>query len=86
MIIKKHLKVKEIFSINDFMTEYNAYKRTALGLSHAFLQTAIFGLSYKSRKAKWLLFTVHYTHPGIGVPMVTISSEILTDNIAGIYD
>ncbi|MDD3803859.1 MAG: phytoene desaturase family protein [bacterium] len=82
---ESHMKVKEIFSINDFMREYNSYKGTALGLSHAFMQTALFRLPYGSKKIKGLFYTGHYTHPGIGIPMVTISSEVLVDSIEKIY-
>ncbi|MGE3062268.1 MAG: NAD(P)-binding protein [bacterium] len=82
---EKHIRIKEIFSINDFKREYNSYKGTALGLSHALMQTAIFRLPYKSKKVDNHFYTGHYTHPGIGIPMVTISSKVLVDYIARIY-
>lgn len=81
----RKMRVCETFSINDFVREYNSYKGTALGLSHALAQTAVFRLPYASRKVKGLFYTGHYTHPGIGIPMVTISSEVLTEHIERIY-
>ncbi len=79
--IKDSIIVKRIFAHNDFSQRYNAYKGTALGLAHTLRQTAIFRPSQKSKKVKNLYYTGHYNHPGIGVPMVIISSQILADNI-----
>ncbi len=84
--IKKSLVVKRLFSHNDFASQYNAYKGTALGLAHTLRQTAIFRPSQQSKKVKGLYYTGHYTHPGIGVPMVTISSQILAQQIRNTYD
>jgi phytoene desaturase len=79
--IKKSLIVKRLFAHNDFTSAYNAYKGTALGLAHTLRQTAIFRPSQRSRRVKGLYYTGHYTHPGIGVPMVTIASQILAQTI-----
>ncbi len=79
--IKDHVIVKRIFAHNDFSTRYNAYKGTALGLAHTLRQTAIFRPSHQSKKIKNLYYTGHYNHPGIGVPMVIISSHILAEKI-----
>ncbi len=76
-----HIVVKRIFAHNDFSTRYNAYKGTALGLAHTLKQTAIFRPKHESKKVKNLYYTGHYNHPGIGVPMVIICSQILRDII-----
>ncbi len=47
------------------------------------MQTAVFRPSHYSKKVKNLYYTGHYTHPGIGIPMVVISSEILAKEITG---
>ena len=83
--ISEHLVVKRIFSLNDFTSDYNAYKGTAVGLTHTFSQSAFFRPRHKSRKVKNLYYTGQYTHPGIGVPMALISSEIVTDLILKEY-
>lgn len=83
--LKGNTIIKRIYSINDFIQDYNSYKGNALGLSHAKFQTAIFRLPYKSKKVKNLFFVGHYTHPGIGVPMVTIAAEVLSNEIRKIY-
>lgn len=76
-----HEVVKRIFCVNDFKKDYNAYKGTALGLTHTLMQTAIFRPSHKSKKVNNLYYTGHYTHPGIGMPMAMISSQILCKTI-----
>lgn len=79
--IRDHIIVKRIFVHNDFSGRYNAYKGTALGLAHTLKQTAIFRPKHESKKVKNLYYTGHYNHPGIGVPMVIISSQILSELI-----
>jgi len=83
--LKGNTIIKRIYSINDFIQDYNSYKGNALGLSHAKFQTAIFRLPYKSKKVKIYSSLGHYTHPGIGVPMVTIAAEVLSNEIRKIY-
>ncbi len=79
--IKDRLIVKRLFAHKDFMKNYHAYKGTALGLAHTLRQTAVFRSSHQSKKVTGLYYTGHYTHPGIGVPMVIISSQILAQQI-----
>ena len=84
--IRDHIVVKRIFTHSDFSERYNAYKGTALGLAHTLKQTAIFRPRHQSKKIKNVYYTGHYNHPGIGVPMVIISSQILADTIKKTYD
>jgi phytoene desaturase len=79
--IRDSIVVKRIFSVNDFTQDYNAYKGTAVGLTHTFSQSAFFRPRHQSKKVKNLYYTGQYTHPGIGVPMALISSEIVADMI-----
>jgi phytoene desaturase len=79
--IRNHIIVKRIFAHNDFSNRYNAFKGTALGLAHTLRQTAVFRPKHESKKVKNLYYTGHYNHPGIGVPMVIISSQILSEMI-----
>lgn len=84
--IRDHIVVKRIFAHTDFSNRYNAYKGTALGLAHTLKQTAIFRPKHQSKKLKNLYYTGHYNHPGIGVPMVIISSQIVADMIMKTYE
>ncbi|MHA3962279.1 MAG: phytoene desaturase family protein [Candidatus Thorarchaeota archaeon SMTZ1-45] len=79
--ISDSIIVKRIFSLNDFSQDYNAYKGTAVGLTHTFSQSAFFRPRHRSKRVKNLFYTGQYTHPGIGVPMVLIASEIVANLI-----
>jgi phytoene desaturase len=83
--ITQNLTVKKIFSQRDFASRYNAYKGTALGLSHTLRQTAIFRPRHQSKKVANLFYTGQYTHPGIGMPMCLISSQIVASDIKKKY-
>lgn len=76
-----HVISKRIVTHRDFSKLYNSYKGTALGLAHTLTQTAVFRPSHRSKRVKGLYYTGQYTHPGIGVPMVIISSRILAEEI-----
>jgi len=80
--IRDSILIRKIISHRDFSSLYNSYKGTALGLSHTLRQTAVFRPSHRSKRVRDLYFTGHYTHPGVGVPMVIISSQILCHMIS----
>jgi phytoene desaturase len=73
--------VKRIISPRDFHEAHKLYKGTAMGLAHTLFQSALFRPSHRSKKVSNLYFSSHYTHPGIGMPMVIISSQIIADII-----
>lgn len=79
--IRENILVQRIFSVNDFKTEYNAYKGTALGIAHTLRQTASLRPAMKSKKVKNLYFVGQYTQPGIGMPMCLISAELVSKRI-----
>lgn len=83
--IRDHVVVKRIFALSDFTERYNAYKGTALGLSHTLFQTALWRPAHQSKKVQNLYYSGHYTHPGIGVPMTLISSTIVAREITSKY-
>ncbi len=83
--ISSNIVVKKVFSQQDFSSRYNAYKGTALGLSHTLRQTAIFRPRHQSKKVANLFYTGQYTHPGIGMPMCLISSQLVADDIKKKY-
>ena len=83
--LTKDVLVKRVYSQRDFIEDYHAFKGTALGLSHNLFQTAIFRPTNESKKVKNLYYTGQYTHPGVGVPMVLIASQILAEKIQKVY-
>ncbi len=75
------LAVREIISQRDFTASNNLYRGTALGMAHTLFQTACFRPGHRNRHVSNLYYSSHYTHPGIGMPMVLISSQIVADII-----
>lgn len=83
--LTKDVAVQRVYTHRDFKEDYHAFKGTALGLSHTLMQTAIFRPTNRSKKVENLFYTGQYTHPGVGVPMVLIASEILAEVVRNSY-
>jgi len=83
--LTKDVAVRRVYTQRDFIHDYNAFKGTALGLSHNLMQTAIFRPSNQSKKVENLFYAGQYTHPGVGVPMVLIASQIVAQKIQDLY-
>ncbi len=79
--IADSISVERVYSPRDFRADYNAYNGTGLGLAHTLSQTAIFRPPHRSKKLDNLYYTGAYTHPGVGVPMALISSQLVADRI-----
>jgi phytoene desaturase len=75
--IRPYIQVERIFSQRDFADSYHAFKGTALGMAHTLWQTAVFRPSMRSKKIKGLFFAGQYTHPGVGIPMTFIASQVV---------
>jgi phytoene desaturase len=69
------------FSNKDFASRYNSLNGSALGISHDLFQTAVFRPKNKSKKIENLYFAGADTQPGIGMPIVLISAELVKDRI-----
>ncbi len=74
--IKDHIEFVESYSLNDFERDYNAYKGNAFGLGQTLFQTAYFRTANHSKKVENLYFAGHYTVPGTGTTMSTISGKV----------
>lgn len=75
--IKEKIVVKKIFHQQNFINDYHSYEGTAFGIAHTLFQTAIFRPKNFSKKLKNLFYVGHHTNPGIGMPPVLISSQIV---------
>jgi phytoene desaturase len=80
--LRDRIVSRTIFSQRDFRGAFNAYKGTALGLSHTLMQSAVFRPSHRSKKVDNLYYTGQYTHPGIGLSMALISAEVASKILA----
>ena len=83
--LTRDVAVRRVYTQRDFIQDYHAFKGTALGLSHNLMQTAIFRPANQSKKVKNLFYSGQYTHPGVGVPMVLIASQIAAQKIRDLY-
>lgn len=80
--IRNRIILKRLFSQRDFIGDYHAYKGTALALAHTLRQTAVFRPAMRSKRVKGLYYAGQYTHPGVGVPMALIASEVVAPIVA----
>ncbi|BBG24913.1 phytoene desaturase family protein [Sulfuracidifex tepidarius] len=78
---KFQVKFQRVYRSINFEEDYNSYKGTAFGISHTLDQTGPFRLPMRNRKIPNLFYVGQYTQPGIGVPMVTISSMIVGEKV-----
>lgn len=78
---KDRIVYMSIRSHSEFQELFNAYRGTALGLSHTLFQSAFWRPSIASKKVKNLYYVGQYTQPGIGMPMCLISAQLVSDAI-----
>ena len=71
----------KMFSPQDWADELNLDRGAAFGLSHDFLQSAIFRPQNKSKSNPFLYFVGASTVPGNGLPMVLISAQLAEDRL-----
>jgi phytoene desaturase len=74
--VKDFVTVKRSYCINDFVSDYNAYKGNAYGLANTLTQTAVLKPSMRSKHLDNLFFAGQLTVPGPGVPPALISGKI----------
>jgi hypothetical protein len=79
--VKNTNKILNLFTgykySKDFIKDYNSFKGSAFGIAHTLFQTAIFRPKNFSKKVDNLFYVGHHTNPGIGMPPVIISSQIV---------
>ena len=79
--VQDHIRFKESFCVNDFVSEYNSYKGNAYGMANTLKQTAFLRPKLKSKKVEGLYFTGQLTVPGPGVPPSLISGKLVAELI-----
>lgn len=79
--VRDAIVYKRSYAIEDFKSDYHAFKGNAYGLANTLMQTAILKPSLKSKKIKNLYFTGQLTVPGPGVPPSLISGEVVAKQI-----
>jgi phytoene desaturase len=76
--VRKHIRFKASYGVNDFKKQFHSYKGNAYGLANTLMQTHYLRPKLKSKKVSNLYFTGQLTVPGPGVPPSLISGKIVS--------
>lgn len=79
--IREHIVYKRSYAMNDFISDYHAFKGNAYGLANTLRQTAILKPTLKSKKLDNFYYTGQLTTPGPGVPPSLISGQVVASEI-----
>ena len=79
--ITNNILIKKSYCINDFKSDYNAFKGNAYGLANTLLQTANLKPRIINKHISNLYYTGQLTVPGPGVPPSIISGQIVSNYI-----
>lgn len=79
--INKNLIVKKILAPDDWENMLNLYRGSGLGLAHDINQVGAFRPNNKDEVFPNLYYVGASTTPGTGLPMVIISSKLVTERI-----
>ena len=79
--IRQHIIYKRSYCIDDFKSDYNAYKGNAYGLANTLKQTAFLKPKLRNKKLSNLYYTGQLTTPGPGVPPSIISGQVVASEI-----
>ncbi len=83
--IEKNTLVKEIWTPVDWEEKFNLYKGSGLGLAHGINQVGAFRPKNHDEEFPNLYYVGASTTPGTGLPMVIISSKLVTERITEEY-
>ena len=79
--IRDNIVYKRTYSLDEFSSDYNAFKGNAYGLANTLRQTAFLKPGLRNKKLPNLFYTGQLTVPGPGVPPALISGQIVADLI-----
>ena len=79
--ITEHIEYKKSYCVNDFITDYNAFKGNAYGLANTLMQTANLKPKIVNKQVQNMYYTGQLTVPGPGVPPSIISGQLVAEQI-----
>jgi phytoene desaturase len=79
--IKGNIMTKIILSPTEWQNSLNLYRGSGLGLAHGLNQIGGFRPANKDEEFKNLYYVGASTTPGTGLPIVVISSRLVTERI-----
>ena len=83
--LKKNTLTRTILNPIQWEEKFNLYRGSGLGLAHGLSQVGGFRPSNKDEKLRNLYYVGASTTPGTGLPMVVISSKLVTERINSDY-
>jgi phytoene desaturase len=83
--IDSNTLVKQIYTPVDWQNLFNLYRGSGLGLAHGIMQVGAFRPKNKDEEFANLYYVGASTTPGTGLPMVIISSKLVTQRISEDY-
>ncbi len=83
--LKKHIRMKEILTPNEWEALGGLHHGATFGLSPTFFQSSVFRPQQKSEEFKNLYFVGSSTHPGGGMPMVLISARTCAEKLLPLF-
>jgi phytoene desaturase len=78
----KHIVYQKTVCVQDFAQAFNSHLGSGLGLSHTLRQSAMFRPGNTSKKVQGLHYVGADVHPGVGLPPVLISAELLYNRLS----
>ena len=79
--IRSNILSKTIWTPKEWESKFNLYKGSGLGLAHDLNQIGYFRPKNKDEEFKNLYYVGASTTPGTGLPMVVVSSKLVTERI-----
>jgi phytoene desaturase len=79
--IRRHVVYEKVKTPMDWLADYNLEEGAAFGLGHGILQVGYFRPPMISKTLRNVYFVGASTHPGTGVPLVTIGAKLVADRI-----
>ncbi len=79
--IAKNLEIKIVLTPEDWEKAFNLYRGSGLGLAHDIFQVGAFRPKNKDEEFNNLYYVGASTTPGTGLPMVIISSKLVTERV-----
>lgn len=83
--IAPNIVAKQIYDPQDWANMFNLYRGSGLGLAHGMTQVGAFRPKNKDEEFNNLYYVGASTTPGTGLPMVIISSKLVTERIEEDY-
>lgn len=83
--LRKHIRMKEILTPNEWEALGGLHHGATFGLSPTFFQSSVFRPQQKSEEFENLYFVGSSTHPGGGMPMVLISARTCAEKLLPLF-